>query len=289
MLRVLLMCTEDKASVNIRDRILEICDMETIGNFMGRPVRLGNGFLLFEREGLHLYLDDVDREISQFIDETDIELQGIEPETGYPLDLLIFLSKHRSEKEIRSLTVHPPGNFLSADFGGDEGYLCPSAPREMSASLRSLYKEKKGLGLKDQTTYEVTHHGPHVSSPCFFIEIGSSEDRWGIPVLGEAIARSLLSSSFSDNTYDLPVAIGIGGGHYAPRFTDRALRKKFDFGHMIPDYILSKVDDPSDLIRAAKDATPGAEHIFIHRSSRNEELLKGVEEAADDIGMTVHP
>lgn len=281
------MCTEDEASVNIRDRLVELADFEIIGSFNNSPVRLFNDLLLFEKDGLHLYLDGIDREIRNFIDLELSDVAQLQPDGNLPLDLLVFLSKHSSEREIRSLTVHPPGNYLSADHGGRPGYLPPSAPREMTSALKSLYREKKTLGLKDQTTFEVTHHGPVVSSPCFFIEIGSDPERWGIPLLGEAIARALLSESFPENDKDLPVAIGLGGGHYAPRFTDRAMRNKFAFGHMIPDYILSSDDDLPRHMRLAMDSTKGAEYVFVHRSKRNMEMLQGVEEAAQEMGLKI--
>jgi D-aminoacyl-tRNA deacylase len=281
------MCTEDEASVNIRDRLVELADFEIIGSFDNRPVRMFKDFLLFEKEGLHLYLDGVDREIRNSFDHDISEVMDMDPEGETPLDLLVFLSKHSSEREIKSLTVHPPGNYTSADHGGRPGYLPPSSPREMTSALKSLYKEKKKLGLKDQTTFEVTHHGPVVSSPCFFIEIGSDPKRWGIPLLGEAIARGLLSESFLENNKELPVAIGLGGGHYAPRFTDRAMRNKFAFGHMIPDYIISDQDDLLGPMRLARDSTKGAEYVFVHRSKRNTEMLEGVEEAAQELGLKI--
>jgi D-aminoacyl-tRNA deacylase len=250
-------------------------------------VYFGNRLLLLEREGLHLYLDGIDREIRSFLDEGVLSTLDVEPEGDHPLDLLVFLSKHRSEREIDSLTVHPPGNYLSADHGGIEGFLPPSAPHEMTSALKSLYKEKKDMGIRDQTTYEVTHHGPLVESPCFFIEIGSGPDRWDIPILGKAIGEALLSDTFLEPRRDLPVAIGIGGGHYAPRFTDRAMRNKYSFGHMIADYILNETDDIGKPLELASRSTPDASVVMAHRSKSNVKLLKGLEKAASELGLEV--
>lgn len=284
-MKVLLTSLEDPASLNIRDRLLEEARWEEIGSFMDRPVRLGNGFLLMEKEGTHLYFEGVDTSISTFLKD---EL-GIDPSGGseYPLELLIFLSRHRSEKDVRSLTVHPPGNYLNADFGGIEGFLPPSAPRVMTSALRSLYQSKRSMGIKDQTTYEVTHHGPGLNSPSFFIEIGSSADRWAIPELGRAIALGLLSMEGDTSEDEKPIAIGVGGGHYAPRFTDRAMRNKFDFGHMVPDYILSSTEDVEGSIRIAAEATPGATHVFVHWSDRNRELLRNIDEIVNSLGLVL--
>lgn len=279
------MCTEDRASVNIHERLLEEGDLEKISQFNGRDVHWGHGYLLYQAEGLHLYLDDIDSKIRDHYERELSENIGISSGTDLPLDLLVFLSKHRSEMEKQSLTVHPPGNYLSADHGGVPGYLPPSSPRYMSSALRILYREKKLLNIKDQTTYEVTHHGPMVHSPCFFIEIGSTEDRWGIPELGSAIAKTLLSEDLEDQDHDVPVAIGIGGGHYAPRFTDRAMRKKFDFGHMVPDYILRSTDQIEDVLRLAWEATPGVKGAFVHRSGKNKEQQQDIEAAMKELDI----
>ncbi len=287
MLNVLLMSTEDEASRNIRDRLIELGSFEEVGTFHGHPVHLGHDLLLFEKEGLHLYFDNVDMEIRSWVDEELTHSIIFQKESLHPVDLLVFLSKHSSEMEVKSLTVHPIGNYLTAEHGGESGYLPPSAPFEMTAALKALYREKKALGIKDQTAYEVTHHGPLISSPCFFIEIGSAPSRWGLPILGEAIARSLISGDLLKPRTDIPVAIGVGGGHYAPRFTDRARRNKFAFGHMIPDHILSGEKTLKDLMQLAKDSTPGAEYVFVHRSNRNEELIEGIEGAAGDLGLKV--
>jgi D-aminoacyl-tRNA deacylase len=279
-MKVLLVSSEDKASKNIRDRLLEGADWEEIGLFNDHPVRRSGDLLLFEKEGLHLYFEDVDIELSSFIKNELGMVPSRKP--SQPLDLLIFLSKHRSEMDIRSLTVHPPGNYLSADYGGTSEYLPPSAPVEMTSTLRSLYQEKKALGLKDRTTYEVTHHGPRLSSPSFFIEIGSDETRWDVPVLGTAIARALLNQNDTDLDSSIPIAIGMGGGHYAPRFTDRAMRGKFAFGHMLPDYILRRTTSIEKCIELALDSTPDADHAFLHRSRENEDIISQVETFLDE-------
>ncbi|MBN1390638.1 MAG: hypothetical protein JXA22_08355 [Candidatus Thermoplasmatota archaeon] len=284
-MKVLLVSSEDTASLNIRDRLLEEVDWEHVGNFRGMEVLSYRDLLLYQKEGIHLHFENVDREIASHMIEYLPDM--IKETSSDPLDLLVFLSKHRSGTGTRSLTVHPPGNYLHADFGGQPGRLPPSAPYEMTAALKTLYREKKALGLTDQTTYEVTHHGPILSSPCFFIEIGSDESRWNIPEPGTAIARALLSHDFHVPDRDLPVAIGVGGGHYAPRFTDRAMRNKYAFGHMVPDHILEKAESVPELVRLALTYTPGADNIMFHRNSRNGRSIAIAERYAEEVGLHV--
>ena len=111
------------------------------------------------------------------------------------------------------------------------------------------------------------------------------EERWGIELLGRAIARALLSDEFRNPRTDLPIAIGIGGGHYAPRFTDRAMRGKFAFGHMIPDYIIKDSNDLHELLRLAKDSTPGVTHAFIHRSAKNKHSLADIGAILEELDL----
>ena len=282
-MKVLLVSSEDPASLNIRDRLLEETDWEDVGRFENSEVFVHEELLIYQKKGTHLFFENVDREITLHMRE---ELQGIVAgDVIEGPEVIAFLSRHRSEMDVRSLTVHPPGNFLQADFGGEAGRVPLSAPFHMTAALKALYREKKALDLKDQTTYEVTHHGPYLSRPSFFIEIGSDPGRWGIPDLGRSIARALLSVDFNNPDRDLPIAIGIGGGHYAPRFTDRAMRNKYAFGHMIPDYILLRESDVRDLVEMALSSTPGAQHAFIHRSKANEKKLAGIDEILDDMGL----
>jgi D-aminoacyl-tRNA deacylase len=276
-MKVFLVSTEDRASLNIRDRLMEEADWEIIGSFHNSPIRRYGDRVLVEKEGTHLYFEDVDIEVKKALEGIiDLEVE---------LEVIVFLSRHRSEMDIHSLTVHPPGNYIQADFGGSPGKLPPSSPVLMSTALRALYREKKKLRLNDRTTYEVTHHGPFLSTPSFFIEIGSNETRWDIPDLGRAIARALLSDDLKQPDRGNPVAIGVGGGHYAPRFTDRAMRQKFDFGHMIPDYILDAAEEVKDVIELAVGSTPGVKAAFLHRTSRNRELMDEAASYLDELGI----
>ena len=38
-------------------------------------------------------------------------------------DFIIFASKHSSEKNMKAITVHTPGNFKDARFGGEKGKI----------------------------------------------------------------------------------------------------------------------------------------------------------------------
>ena len=119
-------------------------------------------------------------------------------------------------------------------------------------------------------SFEVTHHGPYVDVPTMYIEIGSDENHWGDMNAASILVDSLISAKEEDH----PVVIGVGGGHYAPRFTDLILSMKADMGHMVPNYQIlgSSDDEASRMIKAAAEST-GTNLVYVHRNS-----MKGSEE-----------
>src|SRR5207237_2734243 len=133
------------------------------------------------------------------------------------VDLVVYLSKHRSESGRPSLTVHPIGNPGAAEFGGQPETLVPSAPRWMTAALRGLRHAGRALGY--EVTFRGTHPGPYLTSPTFFIEQGSTAREWGDREASRAIARVVIDL----RPLNAALAIGLGGGHYVPRPTDVAL------------------------------------------------------------------
>ncbi|MDU9376155.1 hypothetical protein McpSp1_07470 [Methanocorpusculaceae archaeon Sp1] len=144
-------------------------------------------------------------------------------------DLAIFLARHASVNPIPVLTVHPAGNFTTADLGGNPRELGPAAPAWMRAVLRNhqLYAPK---GFR--VSYEITHHGPtNIHVPYFFVEVGSTESEWRNTSAVRAAAMSVLTADPSSETV-IPL-IGFGGTHYAVRQTAIALETRGAFGHMM--------------------------------------------------------
>ncbi len=207
----------DEASINIRDGLLELGGWKGIGNFCGREVMERNGMIMVTIEGLHLYADHIERSVMDAIDVP-------------PFDDILFLSRHASASGRPSLTVHPIGNFGKAEHGGMPETLVPASPDLMTSMLRRIGVEAKGLNF--EVTFEVTHHGPITEVPTLFVEIGSDPSTWNDKSAAKAIASSILGTDITS----YPKAIGIGGGHYATRFTEVCMRRKVSFGHMIPNY-----------------------------------------------------
>lgn len=196
----------------------------------------------------------------------------INKELGIKTDQTIFLSRHRSKTGEPTLTVHPIGNYGKAEFGGKTRTLIKTSPKLMTQLLRILRKNAGEEKLYHKVCYEVTHHGPYIDTPTFFVEVGSTEEEWIKTKPAEVVAKSVLELLENyhyekDFEEDIPVLVGIGGGHYAPRFTDIAFEKRAAFGHMIPTYQIEAGNIDSEMLKQAIDKTPNLTGVYIHKKS----------------------
>jgi D-aminoacyl-tRNA deacylase len=213
----------------------------------GAPIRrLGTESLLLRRPGRHIHDEHVDLRLPT-------PLRELRP-------TLIFPSIHRSVQNVECLTVHPLGNpGPRAVVGGRARTLVPADPHRMTDALRRLDEAGRPRGLV--TSLEATHHGPELGLPAFFVEIG-----FGTAPGPSVEAVRMLADVIPDLRADASdrVAVGAGGGHYAPHFTDLALRRHWAFGHLLSRHALAEVD--RETVRAAWTGTPGAEGILYARA-----------------------
>jgi D-tyrosyl-tRNA(Tyr) deacylase len=170
---------------------------------------------------------------------------------------IVFPSRHRSESGIGCLTVHPLGNLgPRAEVGGEPGRLVPTAARLMADALRQAEEPARAIGVT--ATYEATHHGPLLHQPAFFVEISDA--------LPDADRRRV-AGPLADALIDLAeepedqVAVGVGGGHYAPHFTELALTRRWAFGHIVPRHALEDLT-PDILLQLREGSPPPAGAIF---------------------------
>ena len=255
----------DEASVGQRDALLRLGDWEEAGRFGPGPALRRGDLWLVTIPDLHLTHDHVDREA--------------EAALGRRPDIVVFLSKHRSESRTPSLTVHPLGNPGAADYGGRPGTLVPAAPHAMTAALRAVRREAAGLGYA--VTFEATHHGPYLETPAFFIEAGSTEAEWRDPRAAEALMRALIDLRPATG----PVAIGVGGGHYVPRLTDLALARDVAFGHLVSGHAVPHLDD--GMVEQLVARTPGASLVYFHRKGIEKGALRRLEEVFPAHGLRI--
>ena len=267
-MRLLVASAPDPASLNIRDRLLEMGEWQECGTFRGQRCYRLRHMLMVSFDDLHLRLDHVDRLVGE----------ALEVKIGE----VFFLSKHRAASGRPTLTVHPIGNFGRAEYGGRDGTLVPASPAFMSGLLRALSVSAKGLPF--EVSYEVTHHGPYLEMPTTFVEIGSDEGGWGDREAGRAMARALLGWVAADG----PTVVGVGGGHYAPRFTEVTLVKRVRFGHMVAKHVLDGKGDNEVLETVAKAVgASGTSAIYIHRKSFSRPEARRLGELFEGAGLKV--
>jgi D-aminoacyl-tRNA deacylase len=154
--------------------------------------------------------------------------------------LFIYLSRHKSRSGKPTLSVHTPGNFNIAEKGGVDRKISIAPSHAMKCALLEM-NQRAGVSLPYEILYECTHHGPSLDTPAMFIELGSSETEWQDFRAAEVLAHATIAAS-SQTPEDAIAAIGIGGPHYSKKFTKLALVGPYAFGHIIPKYMVSRVD-----------------------------------------------
>jgi D-aminoacyl-tRNA deacylase len=160
-------------------------------------------------------------------------------------DFIIFASKHQSEKQMKTLSVHAPGNWRLAEFGGEPGKICKTSALFEKQIFQKLNFNAKKHNLKDyDITLECTHHGPLISKPCIFIEIGATEREWKDSKAAFVVAKTIseIIEDFRENPYN-EIAIAIGGPHYCPSFNKIQLNSNFAISHIIPSYSLPLTEE----------------------------------------------
>ena len=187
-------------------------------------------------------------------------------EKNYPelrnIDFLVFASKHRSEKGNPSLSLHAPGNWRGADFGGRAGKICNTSAFVVKYLFQQLNKNYIESGMQDyEITLEVTHHGPLIEIPCCFIELGSSEKQWGEEEPAKILAKTILSLQDYKPQPDWIPCIGIGGPHYCPNFNKIQLNSQYAISHIIPEYCLPLTE--TMLKQAEQKTTEQIKHIIL--------------------------
>jgi D-aminoacyl-tRNA deacylase len=220
---VLITSTKDPASSNIaRSLVKKHGFHSTKISLMGRPV--------FQLESLLL--------------------ATIETETVNPPDLdsffnpqaYVFLSRHKADSGIPSLTVHTTGNFTDRPVLGarakEVGRMIPDLQKNYFIALNSRKEEVADYEI----TIEATHHGPtSLARPVLFVELGSSEKNWGDEHAAEVIGDALVEALWKGRTWD-KVALAFGGTHYSAKFNKVLLESDIALAAVVAKHSLEGVD-----------------------------------------------
>ena len=262
----------DTASINLRDRLLEMSEWKEYGIFDNRTIWhltkdygkfCKKGTKLITIEKLHIYAEEIDKEWTE--------------RTKLKVDNIVFLSRHKAASGRPSLTVHPIGNWGTAEFGGKEAEISGAAPEWMTGLLLNIMKNRiPGYDV----CFEATHHGPYIETPTMFLEIGSSEIEWEKREPAEALVKSLLELGHIAGIN----VIGIGGGHYTPRYTEAAFSHEVCFGHMVANYGV-EILSPELIKRAISRSN--AKGIYFHKKGMKKSFYRKWEEWAEENNIKV--
>ena len=210
-------------------------------------------------------------------------LATMDSEIIYPPDLdaffrpqaYIFLSTHRAESGIPSLTVHTTGNFTDKEVLGarprEVGVVDPDLQKNYLIALNERRSQLDGYEI----TIEATHHGPtSLKRPVLFVELGSTEKQFGDSHAADVIADSLMASLSAGRRWD-KVALAFGGTHYPKKFNDVLLEGDVALSAVVAKRYLEWIDEgmfgqliqkttrfPSQVLVDWKGAGPHREKII---------------------------
>lgn len=257
---------KDPASLNIKDSLISMFPFWEIGekfdsNSIFELKKEENKIKIYTAKEDLIYCENIDRKIDA--------------------DLFIFASRHESAAKTKSLSVHTPGNWAKAEFGGKERSLCIAPAVFLKDSMIKLNEFAKNANANFEIFQEATHHGPYLEKPSFFIEIGSSEKEWENKEAANIIASTIYKIISEKQNKGYKTAIGIGGLHHTPNFYKIILETNFAFGHVCPKYALKHLDKEM-LLQAMKKTEPKAQLIVLDWKGMGEEkqrivkILKGL-------------
>ena len=254
---VAIVCTTaDPASLNIARSLLDLTVWEDHGGYRSSG---HNRLVIHDQQQTALH------SLEERLDEL-----GLKPE------LVVFACRHVAKVEIPWLGGHFTGEFAPDD--ASKRRLSVASPSGLRSFLRNVAKvAPEGF----RVSAEATHHGPtDMKTPCFFAEIGSSEKQWSDPRAGESVARSILGIE----SRELPVFLGIGGGHYVPRQTSLMLEAEIAFGHMFSSYQVESLDQK--VLEEAREKSC-ASYAYLDRKSLHRENRDRISKILEEIGLPV--
>ncbi len=202
--------------------------------------------------------------------------------TDFETDCILVLSTHKSRRPLPMLTVHFPGNWGTAELGGENKMLNVAYGSKLRQLFLALDKSNKSTELNWNVCIEADHHGPTCRVPIIFIEIGSSENEWNNELAAETIANAIVKSL--DAPKKTQTFFGVGGGHYAKEFCKIMLEREIAVGHILPKYEIDDTDEEM-LMQAITKNVEKIDEIFILKESTNAKQKEKIMDFAKENGI----
>jgi D-aminoacyl-tRNA deacylase len=237
--------------------------------------------------GSLLKLETPEQELDAFWSFADFDMAEyagsiVEIVPTHDAEYYVFASTHRSKSNIPTFTAHTPGNWGSADLGGKPRTLNVAFGSKVKAAAQKMAELNAGT-LDWKVEVEADHHGPSLSKPVLFVEIGSTEAEWKNEVAGEIAAKAILAAIRSEARF--PAYVGFGGTHYAPKFTPMVIGGDAAFGHIISGYAIERDGIDAEMVRQAVERNmEKPECAFLDWKGIKGEPRKKLVETLDSLG-----
>lgn len=279
MVSLLLCSSKDQASLNLYNQLI-------VKEGWLNPIKMYYG-TVYKHSKCDVHILLIDNLNHIFADNIDLIH---EKEMKTDVKEVLVLSKHVSKSEIPALTIHAIGlpgvtpYGEKGNSGGINGEVVPSSPR-FASLFKNLLMIAEEMNLDDSfdITLETTHHGPFLTRPTLYLEIGSTKEEWNRKDLADIWVLTIVKCLGLEGTNALgswkgegDVMICLGGGHYAPRHKSIIINSDVWLGHILANYSLlfdGEYKENNDVfswhhplektIEATKIAFPGGS-IFVH-------------------------
>ncbi len=271
----LIFSIKDDAGVNIAKRISELEHCEKVSISGEAIVSL-------------LYIPKYDAYLASFRDDI-VYVNYVDK--YFKVNYYIYLSRHSSMRQIKSLTVHYTGNVSKEKaYGANPRELSKTYPPLAKTIISNVRKFARELCVDNvyEVVYEATHHGPtNLSKPLIFVEIGSSPSEWKSKKAAITIAKAVLHSLKDVENYRNCVGvIGIGGGHYSRKHTEYCLKTEVCYSHIFSKHVLSMVDN-GILKQALSKTLHPINQVIIEKKGAKSSFKKLIEAFAQEAGLMV--
>jgi len=239
-MKAIVFSSKDMAGKNIAEALIEKKFKITDGVFEGNPVYSNGEWDLIETNSELVYAEHLN-------------------ELNY--EKIIFASRHKAASGKPTLTTHICGNFGANDLGGERNKLSKGD----ALLMLSIFKQiKNNNPLADYSiSLEATHHGPFINIPHCWVELGGSEKQWKDKQAADFLAECIIKGIENyDEVKGTPVAIGLGGNHYASKFN--RYEGQYAFGHILPKYAQSSLNLKT-INQMIQQTTPEPDFIIIDK------------------------
>lgn len=198
----------------------------------------------------------------------------------------IFLSKHRSDSKIPTLTCHCTGNFADNPYGGNPREIAISYPSLQKAYLKAITAARHRVPKYD-IVIEATHHGPtSLKKPVLFVELGSTEEQWADRHTASVMCETLLGILGNSLERCKMVGIALGGTHYPTKFNKLLLESEFGLAAVASKHNLEAINEQM-LNQMIEKSVEKVTHIIVDSKglgSHKERILKMAKKA----GLEIH-